>query len=128
MKQLLLFLTTFVLSIGMVYGQDDTVYPVTEVNPEINYDALREYLETNDATNDKIFMLTTSNRSIAGIIVECDGSVSNVEILKTPDPLSNEAAINLLNGMPKCKLGMIGGKNVRSQIVFFLSLVALLFL
>lgn len=42
MKQLLLFLTTFVLSIGMVYGQDDTVYPVTEVNPEINYDALRE--------------------------------------------------------------------------------------
>ena len=48
-------------------------------------------------------------------IVERDGSISNVRILRSPSDLLSEEASRVVKSMPRWKPGKAAGKNVRVQ-------------
>jgi len=48
-------------------------------------------------------------------VVEPDGKITNIEVLRGPDNILNEEAIRVTSMMPKWEPGMQGGKAVRVQ-------------
>lgn len=53
---------------------------------------------------------------LVSFIVEKDGSISGVKIIKGVDPLLDSEAIRLIEALPKCKPGKKGGKVVRIRL------------
>jgi periplasmic protein TonB len=51
------------------------------------------------------------------VIIERDGSISNINILRTPDSILNQEAIRVVSTMPKWIPGKQNGKTVRVQKV-----------
>ena len=75
--------------------------------------ALFEYLSQNvkypaDAENQKV-----EGRVIATFIVETDGTINNVEVVKPVFPSLDAEASRVLSGMPKWTPGKQSGKEVR---------------
>jgi TonB family protein len=52
-----------------------------------------------------------------GFVVERDGSVTNIEVLRTPDPLLSKAALDIIRKLPRYTPGMQGGETVRVKMV-----------
>ena len=52
-----------------------------------------------------------------GFVVERDGSVSNIEVLRTPDPLLSKVAIDIIRKLPNYTPGMQRGEPVRVKMV-----------
>lgn len=52
-------------------------------------------------------------RVIIGFVVEKDGSISEVKVLRSVDPALDQEALRLVNSMPKWKPGTMDGKPVR---------------
>ena len=122
MKKLLLMslmamvgLTTVNAQKTVVAQKNQQVFDVVEQMPEYpgGMQALFEYLSQNlkypeDAKEQKI-----EGRVIAIFVVETDGSISNVEVVKPVFPSLDAEAVRVLSGMPKWKPGMQSGKVVR---------------
>ena len=122
MKKLLLMslmamlgLTTVNAQKTVVAQKNQQVFDVVEQMPEYpgGMQALFEYLGQNlkypeDAKEQKI-----EGRVIAIFVVETDGSISNVEVVKPVFPSLDAEAVRVLSGMPKWKPGMQSGKVVR---------------
>lgn len=122
MKKLLLMslmamfgLTTVNAQKTVVAQKSQQVFDVVEQMPEYpgGMQALFEYLSQNlkypeDAKQQKI-----EGRVIAIFVVETDGSISNVEVVKPVFPSLDAEAVRVLSGMPKWKPGMQSGKVVR---------------
>ena len=75
--------------------------------------ALFEYLQQNvkypeDAKNQKV-----EGRVIATFVVETDGTINNVEVVKPAFPSLDAEAVRVLSAMPKWTPGMQSGKVVR---------------
>lgn len=49
-------------------------------------------------------------------IVEKNGKISNVKVVKSVDPLLDAEALKIINASPKWKPGRVNGKKVRTQI------------
>lgn len=58
-----------------------------------------------------------SGKVNVGFIIEKDGSVSNVEVVKSLDPRLDEEAVRVISVSPKWSPGMIKGAPVRTRIV-----------
>ena len=122
MKKLLLMslmamlgLTTVNAQKTVVAQKNQQVFDVVEQMPEYpgGMQALFEYLGQNlkypeDAKQQKV-----EGRVIAIFVVETDGSISNVEVVKPVFPSLDAEAVRVLSGMPKWKPGMQSGKVVR---------------
>ena len=122
MKKLLLMslmamlgLTTVNAQKTVVAQKNQQVFDVVEQMPEYpgGMQALFEYLGQNlkypeDAKEQKV-----EGRVIAIFVVETDGSISNVEVVKPVFPSLDAEAVRVLSGMPKWKPGMQSGKVVR---------------
>ena len=122
MKKLLLMslmamlgLTTVNAQKTVVAQKNQQVFDVVEQMPEYpgGMQALFEYLSQNlkypeDAKQQKV-----EGRVIAIFVVETDGSISNVEVVKPVFPSLDAEAVRVLSGMPKWKPGMQSGKVVR---------------
>lgn len=111
----LLGLTTVNAQKTVVAQKNQQVFDVVEQMPEYpgGMQALFEYLSQNlkypeDAKEQKI-----EGRVIAIFVVETDGSISNVEVVKPVFPSLDAEAVRVLSGMPKWKPGMQSGKVVR---------------
>ena len=52
-------------------------------------------------------------RVIVGFVVEKDGSISNVEVVRSVDPSLDKEALRVIKSMPRWKPGKIRGKPVR---------------
>jgi len=52
-----------------------------------------------------------------GFVVERDGSVTNIEVLRTPDPLLSKAALDIIRKLPRYTPGMQRGETVRVKMV-----------
>jgi len=111
----LLGLTTVNAQKTVVAQKNQQVFDVVEQMPEYpgGMQALFEYLGQNlkypeDAKEQKI-----EGRVIAIFVVETDGSISNVEVVKPVFPSLDAEAVRVLSGMPKWKPGMQSGKVVR---------------
>jgi protein TonB len=50
---------------------------------------------------------------VVGFVVERDGSISNVNVLRSPDPSLSKEAVRVVKSMPKWNPGMQNGSPVR---------------
>ena len=108
-------LTTVSAQKTVVAQKNQKVFDVVEQMPEYpgGIQALFEYLSQNvkypaDAENQKV-----EGRVIATFIVETDGTINNVEVVKPVFPSLDAEAIRVLQGMPKWTPGKQSGKEVR---------------
>lgn len=108
-------LTTVSAQKTVVAQKNQKVFDVVEQMPEYpgGIQALFDYLCQNvkypaDAEKQKI-----EGRVIATFVVETDGSISNIEVVKPAFPSLDAEAVRVLSGMPKWKPGMQSGKVVR---------------
>ena len=111
----LLGLTTVSAQKTVVAQKNQKVFDVVEQMPEYpgGIQALFEYLQQNvkypeDAVKQKI-----EGRVIATFVVETDGSINNVEVVKPAFPSLDAEAVRVLSAMPKWTPGMQSGKVVR---------------
>lgn len=108
-------LTTVSAQKTVVAQKNQKVFDVVEQMPEYpgGIQALFEYLSQNvkypaDAENQKV-----EGRVIATFVVETDGSISSIEVVKPAFPSLDAEAIRVLSGMPKWTPGKQSGKEVR---------------
>ena len=108
-------LTTASAQKTVVAEKNQQPFDVVEQMPEYpgGIKALFDYLCQNvmypeDAEKQKI-----EGRVIATFIVETDGSISNIEVVKPAFPSLDAEAVRVLSAMPKWKPGMQNDKVVR---------------
>ena len=111
----LLGLTTVSAQKTVVAQKNQKVFDVVEVMPEYpgGIQALFEYLSQNvkypaDAETQKV-----EGRVIATFIVETDGTINNVEVVRPVFPSLDAEALRVLSAMPKWTPGKQSGKEVR---------------
>ena len=111
----MLGLTTVNAQKTVVAEKNQQVFDVVEQMPEYpgGIQARFEYLQQNvkypeDAKNQKV-----EGRVIATFVVETDGTINNVEVVKPAFPSLDAEAVRVLSAMPKWTPGMQSGKVVR---------------
>lgn len=96
-------------------SEEDTVYQIVEQMPQYTggEEAMMKYVAENvkypQAAKDK----NISGRVFVGFVIEKDGSVSNVKVLRGIGGGCDEEAVRVIKGMPKWKPGIQKGKPVR---------------
>ena len=94
---------------------DDKVYEVCEQMPifEGGDAALLKYLRENLKYPDKTKDRGVQGRVVIGFIVEKDGSLTDVKVLRPVDIDLDAEALRVIKGMPKWIPGRQNGKRVR---------------
>lgn len=98
---------------------DDAVFTVCENQPEFpgGEKGLMEYLQKNLKYPEQCLKDSIQGRVIVSFIVEKDGSISNVEEVKSSDPRLTEEAKRMVSNMPKWEPGTQRGEKVRVKYV-----------
>ena len=91
------------------------VYDVVETMPQFpNGDvALMEYIRNNMRYPTVAEANGIQGRVIVTLVVERDGSITDVEVTKSVDPSLDQEAVRIVKNMPKWKPGTQNGKTVR---------------
>ena len=94
---------------------DDSVYNNIEVMPEFpgGMDAMMKYLSENIKYPEQAKEKNTQGRVLVTFIVEKNGSISDVKVVKGIGNGCDEEAVRVISAMPKWKPGMQNGKKVR---------------
>lgn len=95
---------------------EDVVFEVVEVMPEFpngGMPGLMKYLGKNVKYPIEAHANNIEGRVVVHFIVNKDGSISNVGLTRSVDPLLDKEAIRVISDMPKWKPGMQRGKAVR---------------
>ena len=99
----------------VVSQKNEKVFDVVEQMPEYpgGMEALFEFLKNNikypeDAQKQKV-----EGRVIATFVVETDGSISNIEVVKHAFPSLDAEAVRVIQAMPKWAPGKQKGQAVR---------------
>ena len=85
----------------------EEVYPKFPGGPEKMFEFINENLRWPDTEADVI------GRVVVAFTVEKDGSLSDIKVVKSLDPLFDKEAVRLVKSMPKWKPGMWRGKPAR---------------
>jgi protein TonB len=116
-------LTTVSAQKTVVAKKNQQVFDVVEKMPEYpgGQAALFEYLSTNvkypaDAEKQKI-----QGRVLVTFIVNTDGSITDIEVVKKAFPSLDAEAVRVISGMPKWIPGEQKGKKVRVKYTIPLS-------
>jgi TonB family protein len=98
-----------------VHELDSNVYVSVDVLPEFpgGINGLMDYLASNIQYPKKAKYLGIEGRVFLNFIIEPDGNVSNVSVLKGIGGGCDEEAIRVLEAMPRWDAGTIDGKPVR---------------
>ena len=78
-------------------------------------DSLTAYFKRNNKW--KVGQVTISGSVYVGFIIEKDGSISHVELVKGLEKSSNEEALRLIQNMPKWEPAEFKKKKVRMRII-----------
>ncbi len=92
------------------------IFEVVEHMPEFpdgGMSALMEYLSKNIKYPEAAMKKGTQGRATVQFVVEKDGSITNVKILRGIDPELNKEAVRVISAMPKWKPGTQKGEAVR---------------
>ena len=95
---------------------EDVVFEVVEGMPEFpngGMPGLMKYLGKNVKYPIEAHANNIEGRVVVHFIVNKDGSISNVGLTRSVDPLLDKEAIRVISSMPKWKPGMQRGKAVR---------------
>lgn len=97
--------------------EDNTVFEFLEEMPEFpgGQAAMMKWLGENVKYPTIASENNIQGRVMVSFIVERDGSVSDVKILRGVDPSLDKEAMRLVSSMPKWKPGMQTGKPVRAR-------------
>lgn len=99
-----------------VEEQEEEIFLIAEVMPEFpgGPEALFRYLGENIQYPVIAQENCVQGRSICSVVIEKDGTVTNVEVVRSAgDPSLDKEAVRVLRGMPKWKPGMHDGTPVR---------------
>ena len=99
----------------VVTPDDDPVFTVVEEAPQFigGSAALLEYIAKNVQYPVEAQQKGTQGRVQTCFIVEKDGSISNIEVLRGIDPLLDKEAVRVISNMPKWEPGKQRGQAVR---------------
>ena len=102
---------------------NDTIYNIVEVMPEFpgGMDKMANYLSENIKYPEEAKDNGISGRVFISFVIEKDGSVNEVKIMKSVDPLLDNEAVRVVKAMPKWKPGTMKGKPVRVNYVLPIS-------
>lgn len=95
---------------------DNPIFEVVEHMPEFTgggMPALMEYLSKNIKYPEAAMKKGIQGRGIVQFVVEKDGSITNVKILRGVDPELDKEAVRVVSTMPKWKPGTQRGEAVR---------------
>ena len=94
---------------------NDKVLEKAEVMPEYpgGEQAMMNFVATNVKYPQEAIDKEISGRVMVGFVVEKDGSISDVKVVKGIGGGCDEEAVRVVNAMPKWKPGMDKGKPVR---------------
>lgn len=97
---------------------EDSVYLLTEQMPEYpeGKDSLYSYLTHNIQVPAIYAESSISGRTIVSFVVEKDGTLSNMAVIRSLDRPIDKAAIDVLRKSKPWKPGMIGGNPVRTRM------------
>ena len=116
-KVLIMMLTMlFGFSITKAQAQGkDKVYDIVEVMPQYpgGMPELMQYLAKNIKYPIQAQKKGIEGRVTVRFIVEKDGSISNVTVVRHIHPLLDKEAVRVIKAMPKWSPGMLNGKPVR---------------
>ena len=92
----------------------DDEFVVVEVQPEFpgGMQALMKYLSENIRYPLEAMINKTEGRVIANFLINKDGAISDVNVVRSVDPLLDAEAVRVLSQMPNWKPGMQRGQNV----------------
>ena len=118
----------FALGVSKAFSDDGSKYivPLRHVNTGKTFDVVEEMPQFPGGPS-KLFEFLAKNvnypteaekaniqgRVIATFVVEKDGSISNVKVVKSVDPLLDAEAVRVINAMPNWLPGKQNGKEVR---------------
>ena len=93
----------------------DSIYQIVEQMPKFpgGESALMEYVSKNVAYPEEAKEKEIQGRVFIGFVVEKDGSIGEVKVLRGIGGGCDEEAVRVIKGMPKWKPGMQKGKPVR---------------
>lgn len=99
--------------------QDDVVFTVVEEQPEFpgKEKGLMEYIKNNIKYPESCVKDSIQGRVTLSFIVEKDGSVSNINEMRSPNPDLTAEAARLVQSMPKWNPGKQRGQAVRVKYV-----------
>lgn len=98
-------------------GGDDKIYDIVEENAGFpgGEEALMEWLNKNLKYPTKCQEQGVQGQVVVGFVVEKDGKITDVKIVRSPDPDMSKEAERVVKEMPKWKPGKQGNKPVRSR-------------
>ncbi|MBQ6039068.1 MAG: M56 family metallopeptidase [Bacteroidaceae bacterium] len=105
----------FTLLDANVQLPQDSIYEIVEVMPIFpgGEAGMMKYLSDNIKYPEEAMKADIEGRVFTRFIVNEDGSVSDVEILRSVHPLLDAEAIRVVKAMPKWTPGKVGGKAVK---------------
>ena len=94
---------------------NDKVLEKAEVMPEFpgGEQAMMQFVAENVKYPQEAIDKEISGRVMVGFVVEKDGSISNVKVAKSLDPLLDKEAVRVVSGMPKWIPGKQNGVTYR---------------
>ncbi len=92
---------------------DDRVYEIVETMPSFRQGDIRAWISRNLEYPVVAEENGIQGRVVVGFIVERDGSISNVKVLRGVDPSLDKEAMRVIKAMPKWNPGYLNGQPVR---------------
>ena len=99
----------------MLFRSEELVYDMVEVMPEFpgGVRAMLDFIKKNIQYPEIARKNGIQGRVIVGVVVDKNGSVTNLTILKSIDPYLDKEAIRVIRLMPKWKPGTQMDKPVK---------------
>jgi len=100
-----------------IVGDVDSIFDVIEISPEFlgGEEACMKFLEENVIYPQEAKENGIEGQVVIGFIVDIDGSLTDLKILRGKSPILDEEALRVVKLMPKWKAGEQKGKVVRVQ-------------
>lgn len=98
---------------------EEVVFTVVEDEPEFpgGMEAMYQYLVSNVQYPEAAKEKKVTGKVYVSFVVERDGRITEVKLLRCPDETLGEEAMRVVKAMPRWKAGRVKGKKVRAQYV-----------
>lgn len=82
------------------------------------YGALMQYINSTREYPQKAYKAGVHGRVLCSFIVQPDGSITHVNVLRSVEPSLDREAVRILDKMPKWEAGILDGNNVPVICIF----------
>jgi protein TonB len=122
MNKLLILFVLFSISLNAQVQnspltEDTTVYTIVDRTPKFpeGIDAMYKFIYSK-FNYEKLAEIDVQGKIYIEFVVEKDGNLSNIKIIRSLDPFCDKEAVRIVRLMPKWKPGKLKNKKVRTKI------------